>query len=170
MSGGWGWGLRGCSVDQKGQGGHCLHVGIVGRDQQWSSKPSTARPQGPQSPGQGRRLGPVGWVRPHHHRSKSLTSAFKSSAPPPPNPVLSGHSWLPVSAHQPGVTPPLQAEVGTHTARPSGAVKAFLGGGALGCCCHSNRGSWALRSEVTSHPFPTQGSAAPGSEVQGSSD
>ena len=105
MWGGWGWGLRGCSVDQKGQGGRCLHVGIVGRDQQWSSKLSTVRPQGPQSPGQGRRLGPVGWVRPHHRRSKSLTSAFKSSAPPPSNPVLSGHSWLPVSAHQPPESP-----------------------------------------------------------------
>ena len=38
--------------------------------------------QGPRSPGQGRRLGPVGWVRPHS-RSKSLTPAFKSSPPQP---------------------------------------------------------------------------------------
>lgn len=85
MWGGWGWGLTGCSVGQKGQGGRCLHVGIVRRDQQWSSKPSTARPQGPQSPGQGRRLGPAGWVRPHHSRRKSLTSALKA-APLPTQP------------------------------------------------------------------------------------
>lgn len=122
--------------------------------------------QGPRSPGQGRRLGPVGWVRPHS-RSKSLTPAFKSSPPQPCGVRTRLASCFSTPAPSP---PPLQAEVGTHAARPSGTTKAFLEGRALDCCCHSNSGSWVLRSEVTSHLFPTQGSADPGSQVQGPSD
>ena len=101
--------------------------------------------------------GPRGLGQAPSQRSRSLILTFKSSLHPLGGQDASGflfqHSQPPKSPSPPG------REVGTGLAgaprsHESPSEPGRGGGGALNCCCHSNRESWILRSEVTPLPHP----------------